>query len=276
MAYYDSEIDEFMDRFGTQDEFSTKRFTAKAFGDSGKTGLASYEKKNNSGFQNSLVGFEQNSNKELDTAKSLTTNAGTGANEIGKGGGMGGMFGGSGGASGKGKGMSGQQMQAAGSMFGGLGDSMRKGEGETGIAGDPNDNAMVDGTKDAVAGVIGPIGQLFRGIQKAGQGMGDAIGGESGAAVSDIFSPEESTIANFKDSDLSVGEKLLGTVPGLGGVIAYRSATKKRNKLITERIEKHQEAVSAQLEQGYDQERGIAANRELKKLRELQLGVVQR
>lgn len=275
MAYYDTELDSFMDRFGTKDEFTTNKFTAKAFGDSGKTGLADFDKKNNTGFSQSLTGFQQNSNKQKDAAVSLTSSAGTN-NKMGGGLISGASAGGSGKAAGKGKGMTGGQMQAAGAMFGGIGDSMRKKDGSTVIAGDENDNAMVDGTKDAVAGVLGPFGQLFRGIQKAGQGMGDAIGGESGAAVSDVFSPEESTIANFKDGDLSFGEKLLGTVPGLGGVIAHRSKKNKLSKKMTDRAKLVDKVESAIREQEYDQEQGVAANRELKRLREMQLGVIQK
>jgi hypothetical protein len=122
-------------------------------------------------------------------------------------------------------GNNGEGIMAAGQGIGVAGQ-IAAGENSV-IAGDPATNAAVDATKDTIAKATGPFGQAFRGIQKAGQGIGNTIGGEGGAAVSGIFSPEESTIANFKDKDLNVGEKLLGTVPGLGAVIAKRSAAKK-------------------------------------------------
>ena len=92
------------------------------------------------------------------------------------------------------------------------------------------DEKMLDTTKDTIAGVIGPIGGLFRGIQKAGKGIGTAIGGETGNAVSGAFSPEEATMANFKDKDLNIGQKILGTVPGLGAVMAGQQAEKRLKK----------------------------------------------
>lgn len=95
------------------------------------------------------------------------------------------------------------------------------------IAGDPNTNQAIDGTKDTIAKATGPFGQLFRGIQKAGQGIGNTVGGDAGAGIADAFSPEESTIANFKDKDLSAGEKIAGTVPILGGIIARKSQNNK-------------------------------------------------
>lgn len=125
------------------------------------------------------------------------------------------------------KGMSSGTMGALGALGNTAGRIMSNSGGNSTIAGDPNDNAIVDGVKDTVATVGGPVFQLFRGIQKFGQGLGNVVGGEVGAGVSAAFSPEESTIANFKDSDLSFGEKLLGTVPILGGVMAHRQQKKR-------------------------------------------------
>lgn len=107
-----------------------------------------------------------------------------------------------------------------GTAANGIGSGLRKDEDDTVIAGDPKDNQMIDGTKDAVASALGPYGQLARGAQKLGQGIGDQIGGNGGAVVSDIFSPEESTLAVMKDKDSNLGQKLLSTVPGVGGVVA--------------------------------------------------------
>lgn len=144
---------------------------------------------------------------------------------------------------------SGMNYGQLGNMIGGLGTAIAPGgvygkqqvENEQAgfydkkLASDQRDAEMVDKTKDTVASAIGPMGQLFRGIQKAGQGVGNAIGGESGAAVSGAFSPEEATISNFKNDDLNVGEKLLGTVPGVGAVLAHRSAQKRAEKFASEK-----------------------------------------
>ena len=128
------------------------------------------------------------------------------------------------------KGQQGQQnMSTLGTGMSGIGYNMTQGE-DTVIAGDAKDNQMIDGTKDTVANAIGPIGQMFRGIQKMGQGIGNSIGGEAGAGVADAFSPEESTIAMWKDSDASSLEKVGGTVPILGGVLAHRAKKEKANK----------------------------------------------
>lgn len=117
----------------------------------------------------------------------------------------------------------GSNMGGMGSLLGGaFGNTFQqrvRGEDSV-IAGDPNDNAMIDSTKDTIAQATGPIGQFWRGVQKAGQGLGDAIGGDAGAGISDAFSPEESTMAVWKDKDASAGEKFLGTVPVVGGIVA--------------------------------------------------------
>lgn len=102
------------------------------------------------------------------------------------------------------------------------------------IAGEAEHNKYIDTTKDIVAGVIGPIGGLFRGIQKGGQGLGNAIGGEVGAGMSDLFSPEESTASIFTtNKDASWDEKLALTMPIVGGIA---------NKRLKERRE-HEERV---------------------------------
>jgi hypothetical protein len=110
-------------------------------------------------------------------------------------------------------------------MFGGMFGNQN--QDDSVIAGEANDNQMIDKTKDSVAGALGPFGQLFRGIQKGGQGLGNAIGGDVGAGVSDLFSPEESTMALFKDKDASTIAKIGGTVPILGGILAKNAKDKK-------------------------------------------------
>ncbi len=134
------------------------------------------------------------------------------------------------------KGMLGSAMGSLGDSIGQMGEKKRENvEGEPVSIGDSEQNQMVDQTKDSIASAFGPIGQIARGAQKMGQGIGKAIGGEEGAAVSSVFSPEESTMANLQDPDLNVGEKILGTVPGLGGVIAHRSAEKKQQELLRQK-----------------------------------------
>lgn len=93
-------------------------------------------------------------------------------------------------------------------------------------------NKTVDGVKDTVATVGGPMFQFFRGIQQLGEGIGDTIGGEAGGAVSGIFSPEEGTIYGLTNKDFSFGEKLLSTVPGLGGAMMQRDKKRKREEFI--------------------------------------------
>src|SRR5690606_12082062 len=98
------------------------------------------------------------------------------------------------------------------------------------IAGEPEHNQYIDTTKDIVAGVIGPIGGLFRGIQKAGEG---------GAFVADGFSPEESTFSMFTtNKDASWDEKLALTMPGTGGIV---------NKRLEERREHEKNIKNAQI-----------------------------
>lgn len=148
------------------------------------------------------------------------------------------------GSAGSGSGMSAQGMGQLGGMIGNIGSAIgaegsygkqqkineQKGFYDAKLKKDQEGEEMLGTTKDTVASAFGPIGQFWRGIQKAGKGIGDKIGGEAGSAVSGIFSPEEATFSNFTNDDMNVGEKLLGTVPGLGAVMAHRSAKKRLEK----------------------------------------------
>jgi hypothetical protein len=148
------------------------------------------------------------------------------------------------------KGQQGQNnMSTLGTGMSGVGYGMTQGE-NTVIAGDTKDNQMVDGTKDAVASAIGPIGQMFRGVQKMGQGIGNSIGGEAGAGVADAFSPEESTIAMWKDKDASTLEKIGGTVPILGGVIAHRAKKEKQNKEMIKNVKMQHSNLTSDFAKG--------------------------
>lgn len=154
---------------------------------------------------------------------------GNGGGASGASGGMGGMSGGVMGAIGHGLGSAGKGLQASARM-----KEDKKNEGFV----DPKqaeidaDAKMIDDTKDTVSEALGPFGQLFRGIQKAGQGVGDTIGGDSGAAVSGVFSPEEGTIAAFKDKEMSFGDKLLATIPGVGAVKANQAKQRRMSKMM--------------------------------------------
>jgi hypothetical protein len=137
---------------------------------------------------------------------------------------------------------SGMGMGNLGSMFSGIGNSLnaysqqrdasKLPEGYVDKKGqqDQMNNQLIDSTKDTVSKAFGPIGGLFRGIQKTGQGIGNTIGGDAGAAVSGIFSPEEGMMSAMTDKDLSIGQKALATIPGVGGVIAKKQADKRLNK----------------------------------------------
>lgn len=152
---------------------------------------------------------------------------------------FGGLFGGSTGEGSEG-GSSG--MGNLGGMFSGIGnglnaraqqrDASKMPEGYVDEKGqqDQMNNQLIDSTKDTVSQAFGPIGGLFRGIQKTGQGIGNTIGGDAGAAVSGLFSPEEGMMSALTDKDLSIGQKALATIPGVGGVIAKRQADKRLNK----------------------------------------------
>lgn len=81
--------------------------------------------------------------------------------------------------------------------------------------------------QDGVASAFGPVGLAVRGGQKFGKSIGDAIGGESGQAVSSVFDPISSAGSNLTNKDLSIGEKALGIIPGFSGAIAGRAGEKR-------------------------------------------------
>lgn len=67
-------------------------------------------------------------------------------------------------------------------------------------------------TKDSVAAAIGPWGQLFRGVEKAGQGVGDSVGGQLGDGIKTFMSPDETVMKMNSDSSISTGDKILGSL----------------------------------------------------------------
>jgi hypothetical protein len=107
---------------------------------------------------------------------------------------------------------------------------------------DQMNNQMIDKTKDTIAQATGPVGQVFRGVQKMGQGIGDSIGGDSGAFVSGLFSPEEGTMSAWTDGDVSFGDKMLSTIPGVGAIKANQ---RKEAKLAKFKL--NQDTLSSQM-----------------------------
>lgn len=136
-------------------------------------------------------------------------------------------------------------------------------------------NQGVDMAKDTVASFLGPFGMLFRGIQKLGEGAGNAIGGEVGGHISGVFSPESGTIYGLTNKDYSFGEKLLSTIPGLGGAMMARDKQKKRMKYESD---KYFENIN-KLETEREKEQRLMSDRNeinrLKTLRAAQLGYIQ-
>lgn len=99
-------------------------------------------------------------------------------------------------------------------------------------------NSSVDSVKDGVASAFGPIGMMFRGIQQLGEGAGNAIGGDGGGIVSGIFSPEAGTISAWMSDDYDFGEKLLATIPGVGGMMKNQKERKRRKRWELEKATK--------------------------------------
>ena len=94
-------------------------------------------------------------------------------------------------------------------------------EGEESIiAGDAKQNQQIDAAKAAVGAAFGPIGGAIVGVSKLGESVGEKIGGDAGAAVASVFSPEKAMIATMQNKDASAMQKIGSTIPGVGGVIA--------------------------------------------------------
>lgn len=87
---------------------------------------------------------------------------------------------------------------------------------------------QVGAVKDAVAGYLGPWGMLFRGIEKAGQGIGASVGGEAGAGITGAFSPDEAIMKNNQDPDSTTWEKIGGIFNPIGASINTSKNEKDR------------------------------------------------
>ena len=123
--------------------------------------------------------------------------------------------------------------------------------------------------KDGVASAVGPFGQLFRGIEKMGNGIGDSIGGEAGAGVSALFSPDEAIMANNSDPDVKGSDKVLGMlVPVYAGVSAERAKNKRKKEWEKKQFEIEQ----AKREQEQRMKDGKDSLEKLTALRKAQLG----
>jgi len=130
-------------------------------------------------------------------------------------------------------------MGTIGSAIGGIGDGLsamgKKDPYYDPVEGqwDATEDA-VGSTKDAVASAIGPWGALFRGVEKLGNGAGDAIGGAGGNYVKYAFSPDEAIMKNNMDPDVSTGDKLLGTVLPFHAAKTSRKAAQKRQDVLSQ------------------------------------------
>lgn len=169
---------------------------------------------------------------------------------------------------------------AAGGIMSSTGKAMQENRTPEGYT-DKNANTTdsvdsgVDMAKDTIAAVGGPFFQLFRGIQKMGEGLGDMVGGDVGAGISDAFSPEASTIHGWVSDDYSVGEKFLGTVPILGGVLMNRKKQEREEKWLAEKYKKEQEELETQRERNERLKNEEARIKKLTAVKNAQLGFIQ-
>jgi len=126
-----------------------------------------------------------------------------------------------------------------GSIMGGMGSMMGNSMGDNGYSEKYNYNPkmkqtyqQLEGVKDSIAPIFGPFGQMARGVEKAGKGIGTAIGGETGgdiaAGIVDPFSGQMEVFQSKESTDM---EKI-GAVaaPFLSGLIASRGRKKARTE----------------------------------------------
>lgn len=95
----------------------------------------------------------------------------------------------------------------------------REGEASV-IAGDAVQNSQIDQAKSAVGAAFGPIGSAVAGVSKLGESVGEKIGGDAGAAVASVFSPEKAIMATMQNKDANTMQKIGSAIPGVGGIIA--------------------------------------------------------
>jgi len=85
---------------------------------------------------------------------------------------------------------------------------------------------MWESTKDGVASAI-PIAGIFRGVEKAGKGLGQSIGGDYGGDVASGFLDPVSTVTN---KDTNFGEKTLSLLDPIASGIILANKNKHRRE----------------------------------------------
>lgn len=107
-------------------------------------------------------------------------------------------------------------------------------------------NNAVGQAKDTVASVFGPWAQAFRGIEKLGNAAGEGIGGESGAVIGGLFSGDQAIMEQNADPDISIQNKIFGTLfSPLASVNSYK-AKKKRKQAFMIAKQERQAAVDVE------------------------------
>lgn len=132
----------------------------------------------------------------------------------------------------------------------------------------------VGAVKDTVSSVFGPWGMLFRGIEKAGNAVGDGIGGKGGAVVSSIFSPDEAIMANNSDPDVKTGDKILGSIlPMYGAISSYKAKKKRKDALMLRQQKEALNMTVADREAEQRMQEGLEQIAAEKKVLQSQLGL---
>ncbi len=95
---------------------------------------------------------------------------------------------------------------------------------------------QLEKAKDGISSAIPVFGGFFRGVEKAGKGIGTAIGGETGGDVaSGILDPFSGQMETLKNKDSTQFEKGLSlAAPFLSGVIASKGRKRSQAKLDTQ------------------------------------------
>jgi hypothetical protein len=155
-----------------------------------------------------------------------------------------------GGAAGGLSGGAGSAISAGGTMVGNL--LKQKDPADSVIAGDAEQNAQMDQIQSGVAAAFGPVGMAVDGASKLVEGVGDRIGGDTGAYIAGIASPQKAIAATFQNKDASTGQKALSVIPGVGGIVAKNLADEAASEAHMEEVAaKHTEKDSIFANGGY-------------------------
>lgn len=130
-------------------------------------------------------------------------------------------------------------------------------------------------TKDQVASAFGPIGEMWRGIEKGGNAIGEGIGGDTGNYVSAAFSPDEAIMAANSDPDISTGDKALGMLLPFHAAKMSRKAKEARKREYEQRM-RIQENINQKVKREADQrmQDGLDQIADMKVLKQQQLGML--